>query len=478
MLFGVPMQDTGFKRYPLRSRSRIIQYAITLILKQNDQEYLSTLKHKLFQYYPPLQLNPTTTADQPTTKVGDEKSTITYIFYPDEFKLWEFMPLAIAFVLLFIYMYFSVRKIEIIRSRLLLAICAVITVLGSLTMSLGVCSFFGLTISLQSKDVFPYLVILVGLENCLVITKSVVYTQETFDVKIRVAKALSKEGWHISKTLLTEITILTIGCITMVPVIQKFSIFAIIGLLSDFMLQMLLFPTILAMNIKLPEYTTEAKHLPKMMLRCTMTNSTATPPPGGFGMLPNGRNDYRFYDKSQSYMSLAGDVSATPHQPMNNGGFGMFHRSQSHPKLTFADLNAHPADLTAKTGIQPNKDGRIPKRLRIVNFWARTRFFQRAFMIWMSVWICTIVYNSGCLENLFAMEGNRTAYGKDEAQRFVKTHEQSAVSSFFTNMQHAINGAATAEQNSNGEEAAVKGQRDGRIPKGKKSLHGRQKGKV
>ncbi|XP_069964270.1 sterol regulatory element-binding protein cleavage-activating protein isoform X1 [Bactrocera oleae] len=476
MLFGVPMQDTGFKRYPLRSRSRIIQYAITLILKQNDQEYLSTLKHKLFQYYPPLQLNPTTTADQPTTKVGDEKSTITYIFYPDEFKLWEFMPLAIAFVLLFIYMYFSVRKIEIIRSRLLLAICAVITVLGSLTMSLGVCSFFGLTISLQSKDVFPYLVILVGLENCLVITKSVVYTQETFDVKIRVAKALSKEGWHISKTLLTEITILTIGCITMVPVIQKFSIFAIIGLLSDFMLQMLLFPTILAMNIKLPEYTTEAKHLPKMMLRCTMTNSTATPPPGGFGMLPNGRNDYRFYDKSQSYMSLAGDVSATPHQPMNNGGFGMFHRSQSHPKLTFADLNAHPADLTAKTGIQPNKDGRIPKRLRIVNFWARTRFFQRAFMIWMSVWICTIVYNSGCLENLFAMEGNRTAYGKDEAQRYVKTHEQSAVSSFFTNMQHAINGAATAEQNSNGEEAAVKGQRDGRIPKGKKSLHGRQKG--
>ncbi|XP_011197874.2 sterol regulatory element-binding protein cleavage-activating protein isoform X1 [Bactrocera dorsalis] len=476
MLFGVPMQDSGFKRYPLRSRSRIIQYAITLILKQNDLEYLSTLKHKLFQYYPPLQLNPTTTGYQPTTKAGDEKSAITYIFYPDEFKLWEFMPLAIAFVLLFIYMYFSVRKIEIIRSRLLLAVCAVITVLGSLTMSLGVCSFFGLTISLQSKDVFPYLVILVGLENCLVITKSVVYTQETFDVKIRVAKALSKEGWHISKTLLTEITILTIGCITMVPVIQKFSIFAIIGLLSDFMLQMLLFPTILAMNIKLPEYTTEAKHLPKMMLRCTMTNNTATPPPGGFGMLPNGRNDYRFYDKSQSYMSLAGDVSTTPHHPMNNGGFGMFHRSQSHPKLTFADLNTHPADLTAKTGIQPNKDGRIPKRLRIVNFWARTRFFQRAFMIWMSVWICTIVYNSGCLENLFAMDGNRTSYGKDEAQQYVKTHEQSAVSSFFTNMQHVINGATTAGQDSDGDGGGVKGQRDGRIQKGKKSLHGRQKG--
>ncbi|XP_017472811.1 PREDICTED: sterol regulatory element-binding protein cleavage-activating protein isoform X1 [Rhagoletis zephyria] len=457
MLFGVPMQDTGFKRYPLRSRSRIIQYAITLILNQNDQEYLSTLKEKLFQYYPPLSLSKTAT-DQPTSQSASssqpnkrvDKASITYIFYPDEFKMWEFMPLAIAFVLLFIYMYFSVRKIEIIRSRLLLAVCAVITVLGSLTMSLGVCSFFGLTISLQSKDVFPFLVILVGLENCLVITKSVVCTQETFDVKIRVAKALSKEGWHISKTLLTEITILTIGCITMVPVIQKFSIFAIIGLLSDFMLQMLLFSTILAMNIKLPEYTTEAKHLPKMMLRCTMTNSTATPPPGGFGMLPNGRNDYRFFDKSVSVASLTGDVAHAPFSPMSNGGLGMFHRSQSHPKLTFADLNSHPADLTAKVGIQAN-NVRIPKRLRIVNFWARTRFFQRAFMIWMSVWICTIVYNTGCLENLLAVESNRTSFAYEESQRFVKTSEQTAVSSFFSNMQHAIHGGpSTAGKGNNG----------------------------
>ncbi|CAD7012204.1 unnamed protein product, partial [Ceratitis capitata] len=492
MLFGVPMQDTGLKRYPLRSRSRIIQYAITLIIKQNDQEYLSTLKEKLFQYYSPLQLKAKTTeqsSDTPSsttsTSQGNqrgEKSAITYIFYPDEFKLWEFMPLAIAFIVLFFYMYFSVRKIEIIRSRFLLAFCSVITVLGSLTMSLGVCSFFGLTISLQSKDVYPYLVILVGLENCLVITKSVVYTQETFDVKIRVAKALSKEGWHITKTLLTEITILTIGCITMVPVIQEFSIFAIVGLLSDFMLQMLLFSTILAMNVKLPEYTTEAKHLPKMMFRCTMTNSTATPPPGGFGMLPNGRNDYRFFDKSTPYASLAGDVSAAaPYSALGSSGFGMFHRSQSHPKLSFADLNAHPADLTVKTGIQANKDGRIPKRLRIVNFWARTRFFQRAFMIWMSVWICTIVYNSGCLENLFAMDSNRTAFGNDEAQRFVKTNEQSAVSSFFTNMQHAIHGtaAATVQQSeaTSGNSVGTKGQRIGRNGKGEKSTQSKLKGK-
>lgn len=43
---------------------------------------------------------------------------------------------------------------------------------------------------------------------------------------------------------------------------------------------------------------------------------------------------------------------------------------------------------------------KIPKRLRLVHFWARTRIFQRAFMIWMVVWISMIIYNSGIIEQL------------------------------------------------------------------------------
>ncbi|EDV98177.1 GH22819 [Drosophila grimshawi] len=395
MLFGLPMQDTGFKRYPLRARSRIIQYAMTLILNKNDAEYLETLKEKLLRYYPPL---------TGAGKANDEPATITYIFYPGEFKIWEFLPLSLAFVVVFIYVYFSVRKIDVFRSRVLLALCSVFTTLGSLAMSLGLCFFFGLTISLQSKDIFPYLVILVGLENSLVITKSVVSMDETFDVKIRVAQALSKEGWHISKTLLTEITILTIGLATFVPVIQEFCVFAIVGLLSDFMLQMLLFSTILAMNIKRAEYTTEAKHLPKMMLSCTLGNNTNAA----------ARQDFRFF-------------GAAPFVP------GTFQRSQSHPKLCFADTVTVGGErsplVNGHGGGHSAQEARIPKRIKIVNFWARTRFFQRAFMIWMSVWICSILYNSGCLEQLFSLQSNGTMSTSYELQRHLQA-TRGAVSSF------------------------------------------------
>lgn len=175
---------------------------------------------------------------------------VTWIYYPGKFNSLEFLPLLFTLALLFGYVYFMLKKMDLLRSRLVLAIAAILTILGSLVMSLGFCFFFGLTISNQLKGILPYLVVLVGLENVLVITKCVLSTDETLDVKIRVARGLSKEGWSIAKTLLTEITILTVGLATFVPFIQEFCIFAIVALISDFLLQMLLFATILAMDIR------------------------------------------------------------------------------------------------------------------------------------------------------------------------------------------------------------------------------------
>ena len=78
-----------------------------------------------------------------------------------------------TFLALFVYVYFSVRKIELIKSKFEVAMCATFTVIASLSMSVGICFFFGLTLSLSGKEVFPYLVIIVVLENVLVLTKRV-----------------------------------------------------------------------------------------------------------------------------------------------------------------------------------------------------------------------------------------------------------------------------------------------------------------
>ena len=54
----------------------------------------------------------------------------------------------------------------------------------------------------------------------LVMTKSVVSTPAHLDIKVRVAQGLSREGWSITKNLMTETTLLTFGFFTFVPVIQ------------------------------------------------------------------------------------------------------------------------------------------------------------------------------------------------------------------------------------------------------------------
>ncbi|GAB0092076.1 Sterol regulatory element-binding protein cleavage-activating protein [Sergentomyia squamirostris] len=363
MLFGISIRDTGVKRYPIRVRPRVIQFAVTLILRERHQQFLTTLKEKLTRIY-----NLHHNNNNNNNNNGHHRESLTYIYYPGEFRVLEVMPLIITFILLFYYVYFSLRKIDLIRSRLLLAFTAVFTVLGSLIMSLGLCFFFGLTISIQSKGVFPYLVILVGLENVLVITKCITSTDEKLDVKIRVAKGLANEGWSISKTLLTEITILTVGLATFVPVIQEFCIFAIVGLISDYFLQMMLFSTVLALNIRPYEHSVHLKQ----------TKKDANSVPG----------------TPQTRLRYTSSAHATT-----------MSRSQSHPKLSGLMLdsaNHHiPTDVIPTPSVT---DKKIPKRVKFVNFWARTRFFQRAFMIWMIVWIFSIIYNSNILESVFVID--------------------------------------------------------------------------
>lgn len=375
MLFGMLLRDTGVKRYPIRVRPRIIQYAITLVLEKNDPVFIESLKQKLMHAYP---------LHQENVAKSTHREAITYIYYPGEFNVVECLPMCIAFLLVFMYVYFSVRKIDVFKSRFVLAVSAVITVLSSLMMALGLCFFFGLTISMQSRGVLPYLIMLFGLENVLVITKSVVSTDEKFDVKIRVAQGLSKEGWSITKTLLTEITILTIGLVTFVPVIQEFCVFAIVGLISDFFMQMLLFSTILALNIRRIEFgnISKSSNIPDMTQRVP----------------------YRYVGNTAKVQSTS------------------MSRSRSHPKFSVAQDSMQPTDVVA-AGKAIAETKKIPKRLKIFNFWARTRFFQRAFMLWMIVWICSIVYNSDIFEHIFVIEAkNHTEMTDDSGFEHYSPH--------------------------------------------------------
>ncbi|XP_046976894.1 sterol regulatory element-binding protein cleavage-activating protein [Vanessa cardui] len=356
MAFGMHLRDAGIKRYPLRVRPRVLQYAVTIFYQHVDQRYIDSLSKKLKEMYPLYQDTPQSHPEE-----------MTLVYYPGQFNYHELVPLMITFVGIFLYVYFSVRKIEFIKSKFGLAACAVLTIAGSLSMSMGICFYFGFSLSLQGKEIFPYLVIIVGLENVLVLTKSVTSTDSRLDVKIRLAQGLSKEGWSITKNLLTEITILTVSFFTFVPFIQEFSIFMIVSLISDYFIQMVFFATILGIDVRRMEFYPEQNS--KLHLKEYFSANNAL--------------NWRFN-------KIYSEENHFSPQRMT--------KSKSHPRLNGLAQNS-PTDVVAKRNSSASgQDNRVPKRIRLVNMWARTRFFQRAFMVWMLVWISMIVYNSGIVD--------------------------------------------------------------------------------
>jgi hypothetical protein len=162
----------------------------------------------------------------------------------------EFLPLLSVYFIVFLYISFSVGKIDLVKSKVGLGVAAIITLVCSLTMSLGICTFFGLSISLSSSEVYPFFVIVLGLENILIIVKAVMSTPEEFEVKQRIAAGLSKEGWAISRNLSTLLLMLCMGIVFFNYTMKEFCIIGLVALLCDAFLQLFFFPTVLSIDLR------------------------------------------------------------------------------------------------------------------------------------------------------------------------------------------------------------------------------------
>uniref|UniRef100_A0A8C9FA11 Sterol regulatory element-binding protein cleavage-activating protein n=1 Tax=Pavo cristatus TaxID=9049 RepID=A0A8C9FA11_PAVCR len=322
LLFGLPGKYSGVNLY---NRRRVVSYTVTLGLQRYDSRFLSSLRSRLKLLHP-----------SPNCTLRED--SIVHVHFKEEIGIAELIPLVTTYIILFAYIYFSTRKIDMVKSKWGLALAAVVTVLSSLLMSVGLCTLFGLTPTLNGGEIFPYLVVVIGLENVLVLTKSVVSTPVDLEVKLRIAQGLSNESWSIMKNMATELGIILIGYFTLVPAIQEFCLFAVVGLVSDFFLQMLFFTTVLSIDIRRMELADLNKRLP----------AEACLPPA------------KPASRSQRYERQPAVRPATPHT-----------------------ITLQPSSF---------RNLRLPKRLRVIYFFARTRLAQRLIMAGTVIWIGILVY--------------------------------------------------------------------------------------
>ncbi|XP_062978298.1 sterol regulatory element-binding protein cleavage-activating protein [Elgaria multicarinata webbii] len=322
LLFGVPGKYSGVSLY---NRKRVVTYSITLGLQRYDSRFLSSLRSRLKLLHP-----------SPNCTLREE--LITHVHFKEEIGVAELIPLVTTYIILFAYIYFSTRKIDMVKSKWGLALAAVMTVLSSLLMSVGLCTLFGLTPTLNGGEIFPYLVVVIGLENVLVLTKSVVSTPVDLEVKLRIAQGLSNESASITKNMVAELIIILFGYFTFVPAIQEFCFFAVVGLVSDFFLQMLFFTTVLSIDIRRMELADLNKRLPA-------------------------------------------EACVAPAQPVSR--CQRYERQPAMRPTTPHTITLQPSSF---------RNLRLPKRLRVIYFFARTRLAQRIIMAGTLVWIVILVY--------------------------------------------------------------------------------------
>ena len=144
-------------------------------------------------------------------------------------------------------------QFECVKSKWGLALAATVQIVVSLLISLALSSLFHMTPRLDGGEVFPYLVIFIGLENLVVLTRAVtsIQAQKQYDdIRERVAHALRSESWTISKHLVYELLIVMIGFITYIPTVKEFCQLALIGILIDFFMQINFWLAVLSIDIR------------------------------------------------------------------------------------------------------------------------------------------------------------------------------------------------------------------------------------
>ncbi|VDQ10002.1 unnamed protein product [Trichobilharzia regenti] len=73
---------------------------------------------------------------------------------------------------------------------------------------------------------------------------------QLYRMKITNCQSLSKESWSLTKLYLTGLLLLGLGFFTFHPTMQEFCLFAVVGLTTDFFLQLFFFVTILSVDIR------------------------------------------------------------------------------------------------------------------------------------------------------------------------------------------------------------------------------------
>ena len=164
----------------------------------------------------------------------------------------EYRWLTVSYLILIAYVYTSASKVSMVKSKSGLTFAIVFSVLGTLVVTYGLSWHLRLQpmTNAYATQLCPYLAMILGVENTLAITRSVVATPVAWSVRARLAHGLGREGFSVTCNFLLELLCALCGyAFSNVAEAQEFFAFVCIGLVVDFYMQLFFYAPCLTMDL-------------------------------------------------------------------------------------------------------------------------------------------------------------------------------------------------------------------------------------
>lgn len=266
-----------------------------------------------------------------------------------------------------------------VASRWGLAFASCFTVASTLLMTTGICAHLDLSTTTWGSEIYPYIALIMGLENTLCITRSVVYTSPSLDVSSRIAHGLSQEGYKLTKYYILELLALLIGFLTRISDIQEFCQFSVICVTVDFYMQLFFYAPCLTFDLERLGLE-EKRKFAEILL-------------------------YEEIPRLKNYAPVS--------CPMRKVWPKLFVMKKMQ-KRRLSDSGVDDVAITRKPLLMDSKDdGDVPVprpedsvRMKIMYFITRTRIVQRTILVVFAIWTVVLVFFVGSRQ--LGMESNLT----------------------------------------------------------------------
>lgn len=202
---------------------------------------------------------------------GRPSSSTLYEFRFQPLSLQDDILLGTVYSAIVIYFLYSLAKLRALKSRLGLILAVISQIAVSIMSSFTICAVLKIDLSKIPREVYPLVVLTIGLENIFRLINAVIITPSSASTASRISEALGQTGHIALAGVAQNLIILWTLSKAMAPQISAFCTFAAVALMFDFFYLLTFFTAVLSVDVRRTE-------LSDSLTRATALNSRPSSP--------------------------------------------------------------------------------------------------------------------------------------------------------------------------------------------------------